>query len=148
MKKYYPSKNSLTCLRVIILIATILCCFVFRYFLGAYPIIMWTLIFIFCMFYVAFASIWLPLYFSKTVYFVSVLEVSKLSGVVFEKKQLMKVSSVQYVTRIHCPFSRLTGFNFIKAHALGGHIMLLFLSKKDAEEIGATLSSAIRQRDS
>ena len=99
------------------------------------------------MLYIAFSSIWLPLFFSKTVYYVSILEVSKQSGVIFEAKQLMKVKSVQYITRINTPLSRFTGFNFIKLNALGGSITLLFLSKQDADEISATISAAIRRRD-
>ena len=147
MKKYYPTKSSLTLLKVILLLLTVGCCLLFRHYLKAYPIIMWTFVFIFCMLYIAFSSIWLPLFFSKTVYYVSILEVSKQSGVIFEAKQLMKVKSVQYITRINTPLSRFTGFNFIKLNALGGSITLLFLSKQDADEISATISAAIRRRD-
>ena len=65
----------------------------------------------------------------------------------FEKKQLMKVKSVQYYTRLLTPLSKSTGFNFIKMNALGGSILLWFLKKDDANEIADTLALAIRERD-
>lgn len=146
VKKYYPSKKSLTLLKVIFLLFTILFSFLAKVYLDAYPILMYLTIILFCGLFVLFASVWLPIYFSKTIYYVSQNEISKQSGVIFENKQLMKVSSIQYVTRLLTPLSKYTGFNFIKMNALGGSLSLYFLSREDANEITATISAAIRQR--
>mgnify|MGYP003529668400 CR=1 FL=1 len=147
MKKYYPSKNSLYILKVILLLLTIFFFFFVKVYLSAYPILMFTAIILFCALFVIIGAFWLPLYFSKTVYYISDFEISKQSGVLFEKKQLMKVKSVQYYTRLLTPLSKFTGFNFLKMNALGGSILLWFLNKDDANEIADTLALAIRARD-
>lgn len=147
MKKYYPSKKSLTTLKVILLLLTIVFSFLAKVYLSAYPILMFTAIILFCALFVIFGAFWLPLYFSKSIYYISDFEISKQSGVLFEKKQLMKVKSVQYYTRLLTPLSKSTGFNFIKMNALGGSILLWFLKKDDANEIADTLALAIRERD-
>ena len=147
MKKYYPSKNSLYILKVILLLLTIFFSFLAKVYLSAYPILMFTAIILFCALFVIIGAFWLPLYFSKTVYYISDFEISKQSGVLFEKKQLMKVKSVQYYTRLLTPLSKFTGFNFLKMNALGGSILLWFLNKDDANEIADTLALAIRARD-
>ncbi len=147
MKKYHPSKNSLYILKVILLLLTIFFSFLAKVYLSAYPILMFTAIILFCALFVIIGAFWLPLYFSKTVYYISDFEISKQSGVLFEKKQLMKVKSVQYYTRLLTPLSKFTGFNFLKMNALGGSILLWFLNKDDANEIADTLALAIRARD-
>jgi len=147
VKKYYPSKNSLYILKVILLLLTIVFSFLAKVYLSAYPILMFTAIILFCALFVIIGAFWLPLYFSKTVYYISDFEISKQSGVLFEKKQLMKVKSVQYYTRLLTPLSKFTGFNFLKMNALGGSILLWFLNKDDANEIADTLALAIRARD-
>lgn len=147
MKKYYPSKNSLYILKVIFLLLAIIFSFLAKVYISAYPILMWIAIILFCAMFVIIGAIWLPLYFSKTVYYVSEFEISKQSGVLFEKKQLMKVKSVQYLTRMLTPLSKFTGFNFLKMNALGGSISLWFLKKDDANQIAGILSAAIKARD-
>lgn len=147
MKKYHPSKISLIILKVILLLLTIIFSFLAKVYLSAYPILMFTAIILFCALFVIFGIFWLPLYFSKTIYYISDFEISKQSGVLFEKKQLMKVKSVQYYTRLLTPLSKFTGLNFIKMNALGGSILLWFLHKDDANEIADTLALAIRARD-
>ena len=147
MKKYYPSKKSLILLRVDLFLISLALSIIARLYLYPYPIIMWTAMLIFWSAFILVAMIFMPLYFAKTWYYVSPHEVSKQSGVLVESKQLMKVKSIQYLTRIVTPLSKFTGFNFIKLNALGGSIVLMFLSKNDANDITATISAAIRQRD-
>lgn len=88
--------------------------------------------------------IFLPLYFKNTVYHVSKEDVIKYSGFFIKSQQYMKVSSVQYVTKLFTPFSKYTGFNFLKLNALGGDIVLLFLTKADAEAISSVIFSSIK----
>lgn len=148
MKKYYPCKSSLNILRVIILLLVILVYILARVYLSRYPIIMWIAISIVWVACVFSTVISLPLNFSKTSYTVSSKEIAKYSGVLIQTRQLMRVSSVQYITEVTTLFSKHTGFNFLIANALGGNIVLLFLSKVDLIEIAATLSSEIINAES
>lgn len=144
MKRYFPAKSALTTLKILLFIPLVAILTCAKIYLSAYPIIMWSSMLLFCALYVFAALFWLPLYFKKTVFNVSRKEIAKHSGVFYEKRQLMRVSSVQYMTRIFTPFSKLTGLNFIKFNALGGSIFLLFLEHKEADEIATLISSEIR----
>ena len=147
MKKYNTSKKSLSLLKVYLFFVFLFLTILSRLYLYSYPIIMWTIILIFWSLFIVGAMIILPIYFAKTCYYVSPYEVSKQSGVFVESKQLMKVKSIQYITKIVTPLSKFTGFNFLKLNALGGSIVLMFLSKNDANDIASTIAAAIRQRD-
>ena len=142
MKKYYPSKCASNILRVIAII--ILCVLIVTawIYLSAYPIIMWAAIILFCVMFILF-FILVPIYFSRTCYYFSANEISKQSGFFIESQQLIRVSSIQYFTRLATPFSKHTGFNFIKLNALGGFLVLPFLAKNDADEIADALADSI-----
>lgn len=144
MKKYYPARSALITMKTVLFVPLVILLACAKHFLTAYPIIMWSCIALFCVLYIFSALIWLPLYFKKTIYNVSRREIAKHSGVFYEKRQLMRVSSVAYMTRVFTPFSRLTGLNFVKFNALGGSIFLLFLENKDVTEISTLVSSEIR----
>ena len=146
MKKYYADKTCLNVLRVLALVVTLSLIFVDYYFLYFIPIVMWALIGLFSLTFILFGIIWLPLYFSRASYIVSSLEVIRNIGFFFRIRQIMKVSAIQYVTLMTTPFSSITGFNFVIVNALGGNLLLLYLSKTDAEEIVRTLSAAINVR--
>ena len=145
MKKYYPNKTSLKILIVVFLALTIFLNIAARLYLSAYPIIMWSAIGLFWVLFIIIVLIGFPIYFSKTYYYVSSTEISKQSGIFIESRQLMRVNSIQYVTRVITPFSRYTGLNFLKMNALGGYLVLLFLSRADAEDIASTISASIRK---
>ncbi len=142
MKKYYPSKNASNILRVIAFIIFCVLSTAAWIYLSAYHIIMWAAIILFCMLFILFFVL-VPIYFSKTCYYFSVNEISKQSGFFIETQQLIRVSSIQYFTRVATPFSKHTGFNFIKLNALGGFLVLPFLNKKDADEIADALANSI-----
>ena len=147
MKRYFPSKKSLTILKVLMLLLTITLSILSRIFLHSYPILMWASLLLFWTLFIVLVIIYLPFYFQTTCYYVSSYEVSKQSGVLIESKQLMKVNSIQYITRIVTPFSQYTGFSFLKLNALGGSVTLLFLSENDANDIYSTISATIRQHE-
>ena len=127
-------------------LATVGLIFVDYYFLYIFPMIMWIILIVFATAYVAIALIWLPLYFNNVSYMVSSQEVIRCTGFFMKIRQIMNVSAIQYVTSIATPFSNITGFNFVIVNALGGNLLLLYLSKKDSEEIVRTLSEAINCR--
>lgn len=147
MKKYYADKTCLNLLRVLILILAAGLVAAAYYFLRPIPILMWILIGIFSAVYFFVGILWLPLYFSRASYLVSSKEIIRTTGFFWHMQQVMKVSAVQYATLITTPFSKYTGLNFILVNALGGSMLLLFLSRKDAEEILRTISSAIKKEE-
>lgn len=146
MKKYYPYKTSLKILRVLAFLFICLLSFLCTRFLDPYPIIMTLAIILFWTSYVVVLLIALPIYFAKTNYFISTNEVAKQSGIIYFTRQLMRTDSIQYMTYFSTPLSKYTGFNFLVFNALGGKVVFLFLSKKDAEEIYSTISATIRQK--
>lgn len=96
---------------------------------------MYTLVAIVCGVGFLLNFILLPIYFYKTSCTVGENYVSKKGGIIFTSKQYMKKSSVQYITVIKTPLSKFTAGNFLIIHALGGGIILYFLSDNDTEEI-------------
>lgn len=144
LKKYYADKTCLNLLRVLILILTVGLIVAAYYFLRPIPILMWILIGIFSAIYFFVGILWLPLYFSRASYLVSSQEIIRNTGFFWHMQQVMKVPAIQYATLITTPLSKYTGLNFIVVNALGGSMLLLFLSGKDAEEILRTLSSAMK----
>lgn len=146
MKKYYPYKTSLKILGVLGFLLSCLLTFLSTLFLVPYPIIMTLAIILFWTTYVVIILIAFPIYFSKTNYFISTNEVAKQSGIIYFTRQLMRTDSIQYMTYFSTPLSKYTGFNFLVFNALGGKVVFLFLSKKDADEISSTISAIIRQK--
>ena len=146
MKKYYADKTCLNVLRVLALIVTGSLIILDYYFLYFIPILMWSLIGLFGLAYLLIGIIWLPLYFARASYIVSSQEVIRNTGFFFRIRQTMKVSAIQYVTLIITPFSSVTGFNFVIINALGGNLLLFYLSKTDAEEIVRNLTATINIR--
>lgn len=78
---------------------------------------------------------YLPLYFKHTAFYVGENSIKRNSGAFMLTSQMMKIKSVQYVSRVKLPFSKLTALNFIIVSALGGKIVLGFLSDEDSSEI-------------
>lgn len=103
---------------------------------------MYILVGVLCFSAFALDFILLPIYFSKTFYCITDELITKNSGMIFTAKQLMKKSSVQYISVIKLPLSDYTAFNFIIIHALGGTMLLSFLSSSDTEEIAKAFDNS------
>lgn len=144
MKKYSPSKKSLHIIKVLLFLLSAILTLLCIVFIDAYPILMWICIVLCWFLYIIFGLICSSVYFKRTYYYISSNEIAKRSGIIYESKQLIKVKSIQYVTKISTPLSSFTGFNFLKLNALGGSVLILFLSKNDAEEIINHLSAVIK----
>jgi len=91
-------------------------------------------------------SFYLPMYFTSAGYYINSDKIVKKTGVFIKVNQCMRVESVQYITSVTTPFSKLTGFNFIILNAFGGKLILAFLSKKDMQEIHSFIFSKIKSR--
>ena len=146
LKKYYMDKTCMSFLRVIMFYITMGLIVAIRYFLYFIPIIMWIFMGIFGAMFIAFGLVWLPLYFERGSFMVSRTEIIRNTGFFIRTRQIMKTEAIQYISLVTTPLSRYTGFNFIALYALGGTIVLPFLSKSDAEEISKFLNLLIHSR--
>ncbi len=145
MKKYYISRYATRILKLILFLIALTATILSKIFLVPYPIIMYSVNGLFWGAFLIGSIIVVPLYYSRTCYYVSSNEIVKQSGFFISSRQLMKVSAIQYLTEIFTPISTYTGMNFLILNALGGKMALLYLSKKDADEITAMLSASIRK---
>jgi len=134
MKTYKPDKRSFTLLKVMVLSVSLLLIAAARIFIKIYILtLILSIVFASAALFVVF--IYLPIYSSNLIYSADDKEIMKSSGVFFKTNQSIKYSSIQYSTSVSMPFSRFTGFNFIVFYVYGGKLILLFLSRSDAEEI-------------
>lgn len=134
MKEFRPDNSSLHTLRLLIIMISAALMILIKIFIKI-EILSFILIIASAVIGAAFALFYLPMYFSRLSYLAGDTEIKKESGVFFRKSQSVKYSSIQYSGFITMPFSRTTGFNFIIFYVYGGRQTLLFLKKKDAEEI-------------
>jgi membrane protein YdbS with pleckstrin-like domain len=93
-----------------------------------------------------FAVLVLPFYFHKAQFTVTSKEITARGGLIITTKHFMLTDSVKSVTTIITPLGGLTGLNFVVLNTLGARVLLPFLSKRDALEIVAVITSAIRSR--
>ena len=147
MRKYTMKPAALYLISGTLFLAAALATLLSRAYLYSFEILMYSLIGLFWVIAVLFGLILLPMYFRRTVIYVSPAEITVHSGLLFLRRDHMKMSAVQYVTKISMPLSNLTGFNFIAAHALGGNILLPFLNSVDCEEIMNSLHLEITKRN-
>lgn len=143
MRKYTPKTSAKTVIQFLVFAAAIILTVAAKMYLSSYRILMITLVALFWVAAVTFAGILLPMYFRRTVIYLSSAEISVHSGFVFLRREHMKADSMQYFSYIKLPLSNLTGFNFITVHALGATVLLPFLAKRDAEEIASLLNAKI-----
>lgn len=146
MRKYTPKTAAKTVIQLLVLAVALIATVAAKIYLSSYRILMITLVALFWVAAVIFAGIMLPVYFRRTVVYVSEAEISVHSGIVFLRREHMKADSMQYFSYVKTPLSNITGFNFITVHALGATVLLPFLSKKDAEEIAALFNAKIESK--
>lgn len=93
------------------------------------------LMIIFAAIYVVFIVIFLPMWYKTIRYIMKDNEIISCSGLISKTYRIMKLSAIQHASRISLPFSKYTCFNFISLNALGGSMLLMFLSAGDCREI-------------
>lgn len=146
MRKYTltPAAKHIICTAIFLLAAgaTFL---VLRY-LSSIKILMYVLIGIFWTTAVLFGLLLIPMYFRRTVIYISGVEISVHTGLINLRRDHLKTSAIQYLTRMSLPLNGITGFNFIMVRAMGGSILLPFLRIQDCEEIENTLHLEIQKR--
>lgn len=139
MKRYVPDKKALNSIRFIMLILAVAITVISYIFLNNYNIIMWIIICVCWGAAILYGVLFLPIYFRKTVYNISDSDLRKKTGMLFFSKQFMKMRSIQYISTIITPFSRLTGLNFIIVNAWGGRMIFCFLTRDETLEISSHL---------
>lgn len=140
MKQYYADKRPLNLLCVVVVALAACIIGVVYYYLYFIPWLKKLLIGIVIASSVWTAFIWLPFYFKKASFLISPEALTCSTGFLWRTRKTMRTSSIQYVTLITFPFLKTTGFNFILVSALGGKLLIPFLSEKDAKEILKRLS--------
>ncbi len=144
MKRYVPAKSALISIRFIMLILAAAITVISYIFLNNYTIIMWIIIFVCWGTAILYGFIFIPIYFRNTVYNISETDIRKKTGMLFFSKQFMKMRSIQYISTIITPFSKLTGLNFIIVNAWGGRMVFCFLNREETLEISSHLDEFIK----
>lgn len=142
MKRYVPAKKALQSLRFIMIVLAIAVTVISYIFLNSHNIIMWIIICVCWGMVILYGVFFLPIYFRNTVYNISDSDLRKKTGMVFFSKQFMKMSSIQYISTIITPFSKVTALNFIIVNAWGGRMIFCFLNRDEALEISSRLDKA------
>ncbi len=162
MKKYFADKHCIIYLRVLSFIL-ILCLIGIlnygldyikekfpQYFLSAEisvpEIVVWAVIIVFIIAYVLFLVIILPLWLATLSYIIYTDEIEVRYGLWSKNRKYMKLSAIQYTTKVSFPLSKFTCLNFVFLHALGGRLSLMFLNDRDAEKIVKKIDNYILSR--
>ena len=146
MRKFTPKPAALLTLRILILVLTLTATVLIYVYLSSFKTVTYIIAALLWAVALVFALILLPIYFRRTVIYISVSEISLHTGVIFTRREHMRVGAVQYISMLTLPLSSLTGFNFLSVHGLGGTVILPFLSGEDANAIAETLELEIQKR--
>lgn len=146
MRKFTPKPAALLTLRILILIVTVAATVLVYVYLDSFKTLSTVAICVLWALAIVFALILLPIYFRRTVMYISGTELSIHTGLLFLSRSHMRVNAVQYISVVTLPLSRLTGFNFLTVHGLGGTVVLPFLSTDDAKAIADALQLEIQKR--
>lgn len=134
MKTYYPDKKSMYILRIVTaVIFLVIAAAVFFIVPARVIMLIVNVILLISALFIIF--IYLPAFFSNMVYYISENEIFRKGGVFFRNSGSIRLDSVQHVSHVFIPFSVNSGFHFIVLYVFGGKMALLFLKKKDADEI-------------
>ena len=162
MKKYFADKHCIIYLRVLSFILILFLIGILnygldyikekfpQYFLSAEisvpEIVVWAVIIVFIIAYVLFLVIILPLWLATLSYIIYTDEIEVRYGLWSKNRKYMKLSAIQYTTKVSFPLSKFTCLNFVFLHALGGRLSLMFLNDRDAEKIVKKIDNYILSR--
>ncbi len=134
MKKYKPDKRGLVIITISLMLVAAGIILAVRYFV---PLkIVNDIVKISVSAFALFISlVYFPIYFASLSYEANDKEIIRHGGIFIRTHQTVQFSSIQYTTVINTPLSGVTGLNFLIFFVYGGQINLLFLKKKDADEI-------------
>lgn len=145
MKKYCPCYQALNFIRFFMTLASFLLNYLSLRFLSFNIVLMWCFIALFWSVTIFVGFIYLPVYFSNTYYGISKTFITKNSGVFYISRQTMRSQSMAFLTAVVPPFGKYTGCNLLIVHAMGGNIIMAFLSYDDINEISAALEKEIKK---
>lgn len=134
MRHFYPDKKCLPILQIVITVITAVLVLALNIYIPVNKVVLIASISLVSLAFIA-MFVYLPLFISSIEYTVTDTEIARSSGVFIRFDHSVKFTSIQYHTFIRTPFSDKTGLNFISLFVFGGHLSLLFLDLKDAEEI-------------
>lgn len=132
MKKYLPDKNARGSIMVAIFAAVFFLVLAVRLFVPDYTRISAVILTVFA---VILEFIYIPLYFRSLCYETDGERITKHSGVIFHMSRTAEFSAVRYTTTVTTPFSGYTGLNFAILFMYGGRLRLMFLSRRDMQDI-------------
>jgi membrane protein YdbS with pleckstrin-like domain len=147
MRMYKPSPLAMISIYIFTVILSLGLCIACGFGAMFMSVIFWYVMLFIIVLTFLILTIVVPLFFSQSRYSVSRNEVICRKGVFIFKRQYMKISSVRSFTAVVTPLSGATGLNFLVIHSLGARMVLLFLSKKDLNEITSRLDKLIRKED-
>lgn len=146
MKKFTFKPAALYIICAMIAILTSAASFLAWRYLKSHAVLMYMAIAIF-VFVGVLLGLWLlPAYFRRTFICLSADSITIYTGIFYLKREQLRLSSAQYITRISTPLSSISGFNFLMIHALGGNMLLPFLKSEDCDEIERMLSNKITEK--
>lgn len=132
MKKILPDKNACGYSMLAVVIFASLLIFAVRLFIPDFTRISALII---AAVAVGLDCVYIPLYFRNLRYETDGERITKYSGVVFHTSRTAEFSAVRYTTAVTTPFSEHTGLNIAVLFMYGGQLRLMFLSKKDMQDI-------------
>ena len=144
MKHIKPNVTALYFLQIFLAIVAFGISLLCVIYLRRFKLLMYIIVGVVCALAFLMDFILMPLYFSRTSYTLDKNSISKKGGLLFTKKQTMKLSSVQYYTSIKTPLSSFTSLNFVIIHALGGVVILHYLSNTDIKDVENILSESLK----
>ncbi len=140
MKEYKADRRAQVTIQVVSLIGTAVLIGLIWYFLIFFPRwLLWTLTVILIAAAVILSVFLLPEWLRRLSYTVSETHITRRGGIFFVHEQIMRTQAIQFSTVIRLPAADRTGMYMIPLHAYGGTVLLLFLSRQDADEIQAFL---------
>ncbi len=132
MKKILPDKNACGYAMLFVVIVSAFFIFAIRLFVPDFTRISAIIISAVA---VVLDCVYIPLYFRNLSYETDGERITKYSGVVFHTSKTAEFSAVRYTSAVTTPFSGHTGLNIAVLFMYGGRLRLMFLSKKDMQNI-------------
>lgn len=132
MKKILPDKNACGYAMLAVVIMASLLIFAVRLFIPDFTRIS---VIVTVAVAVILDCVYIPLYFRNLRYETDGERITKYSGVVFHTSRMTEFSAVRYTTAVTTPFSEYTGLNIAVLFMYGGRLRLMFLSKKDMQDV-------------
>ena len=73
--------------------------------------------------------------YNNTIYIINDDFIIAEKGVLFRRKKIMRISSVQYMKTVSFPFAKFLGLNFIVFNGYGNKLVFTFISQNDLYDI-------------